>query len=268
MSLRYDASSEKPVFVANRCDYETATHFGAYWTKDQVLALADQLGIPYVDLEGINATKSIWDGQIKDRNAIMVCGVGHGNPNVYTGHFGQILLERDNASDGQLMAGRYGSFLSCEFGQALAWFIAQGMRGAFGYKVTYYFVVSTFPNSYAAYFFKSHFAFDRAWLEGKTSREAYDTCKAAYDAAIAEASPTIARYLIWDRDGMTYEGDWPAGPYVSPPPKLKCCVCGQEFAVCQDLVDHICFHHCEQPPQPKPCWLPKWLRNLLGCQLP
>lgn len=268
LSLRYNASNAKRSFVANRCDFETATHYGAYWTKDQVLTLADKLGIPYIDLEGMSAYKAAWDRAITENDAVMVCGVGHGNNSVYTGQNYQILLQKGSDSDAQLMAGRFGSFLSCEFGQALDWFVANGMKGAFGYKVTYYFVVSTFPDSYAAYFFKSHFTFDRAWLQGKTAAEAWDLCRAAYDQAIAEAPDTVARYLIWDRDGMVYAGDPSLGPYVPPPPKYKCCACGQEFDKCQDLVDHICFTHCEPPPPPKPCWLPGWLRRLLGCPLP
>ena len=210
--------------VANRCDYEQATHWGAYWTKWGVLDYAAlcQPPIPYVDLYGPQATQAGWREAIIGSNAIFVCGVGHGNEQVFTGQNQEILLDRGNGYDRTLMVGRYGSFLSCVFGQAAQDFVAAGMAGFFGYTDTYWFMASIYPNSIASPFFTSHFTFDRALLSGKSVEEAYDLALAAYNTAIAGADSESARYLISDRDAMHLIAlDFGAGPYkgeVTPPP--------------------------------------------------
>ena len=210
--------------VANRCDYEQATHFGAYWTKAQVLDYAATINppIPTVDLYAAAATRAGWRAAIVDNSAIFVCGVGHGNESVFTGQNEEILLDRYRAEDKSLMAGRWGSFLSCVFGQAAQDFVDAGMRGFFGYRETYYFMVSAYPDGVAEKFFASHFTFDRSLMNGLSLAEAWDLCKAAYNAAIASADPATAYYLIWDCDAMTIASDdMDAGPYmgdVTPPP--------------------------------------------------
>jgi len=210
--------------VANRCDYEQATHWGAYWTKWGVLDFAAecQPPVPYVDLYAAQATQTGWRQAIIDNNAIFVCGVGHGNEYVFTGQNQEILLDVGNPYDLTLMEGRYGSFLSCVFGQAAEAFVGSGMLGFFGYTDTYWFEAAVYPNSLATPFFTSHFTYDRALLSGKSQREAFDLCTAAYNSAIASADPGSARYLISDRDAMHLDArDESTGPYkgeVQPPP--------------------------------------------------
>jgi len=210
--------------VANRCDYEQATHWGAYWTKWGVLDFAAgcQPPIPYVDLYAAQATQAGWRQAIIDNGAIFVCGVGHGNDYVFTGQNEEILLDVGNPYDLTLMEGRYGSFLSCVFGQAAEAFVGAGMLGFFGYTDTYWFEAAVYPNSLATPFFTSHFTYDRALLSGKSQREAFDLTTAAYNQAIASADQTTARYLISDRDAMHLAAlDESTGPYMGstqPPP--------------------------------------------------
>jgi hypothetical protein len=210
--------------VANRCDYEQATHWGAYWTKWGVLDYAALCTppIPYVDLYGPQATQAGWREAIIGSNAIFVCGVGHGNEQVFTGQNQEILLDRGDGYDRTLMVGRYGSFLSCVFGQAAQDFVNAGMLGFLGYTDTYWFMASIFPNSIASPFFTSHFVFDRALLAGKSLEMAYLAAQSAYTDAIAAADPEMARYLISDRDCMYLVAqDITKGPYcgdVTPPP--------------------------------------------------
>jgi hypothetical protein len=175
-----------------------------------------------VDLYGADATKANWRSTIASNSAIFVCGVGHGNENVFTGQNQEYLLNRLDAYDLTLMKGRYGSFLSCVFGQAADDFVNAGMLGFFGYTDTYWFMASIFPNSIASPFFTSHFAFDRALLDGKSLREAFALATEAYNKAIASADAESARYLISDRDAMHLAAfDDSTGPYmgeVTPPP--------------------------------------------------
>jgi hypothetical protein len=228
--------------VANRCDYEQATHWGAYWTKWGVLdyAAVCQPPIPTVDLYAALATQAGWRQAIINNNAIFVCGVGHGNEYVFTGQNEEILLDRGNPYDLTLMKGRYGSFLSCVFGQSSETFVGSGMLGFFGYTETYWFMASIYPNSVASPFFTSHFTFDRALLSGKSMREAFDLATAAYNTAIAKADPTSARYLISDRDAMHFDAlDESTGPYrgevqpppTPPPPPSSCPVAGAIVAM-------------------------------------
>jgi hypothetical protein len=175
-----------------------------------------------VDLYAAQATQTGWRQAIIDNNAIFVCGVGHGNEQVFTGQNEELLLNVTDPYDLQLMIGRYGSFLSCVFGQAAETFVDAGMLGFFGYTDTYWFEAAIYPNSLATPFFTSHFTYDRALLSGKSQREAFDLTTAAYNQAIASADQTTARYLISDRDAMYLAAlDESTGPYMGstqPPP--------------------------------------------------
>jgi hypothetical protein len=178
------------------------------------------------------------------------------------------LLSSLYPDDLDLMNGRWGSFLSCEFGKAGQAFVNAGMKGFFGYSETYWFEISTFPNSQAELFFGSHYSFDRCAEVGGSWYEAWNDTKVAYDAAIAKADPVTARYLIWDRDCMVMYGDVNSGPYYQgPPAETKTCYwCNYETDNMVLMLSHICKEHCYLKPK-RPQWC-QWFGSLVGCPLP
>jgi hypothetical protein len=254
--------------VSNRCDYEQATRWGAYWTKKLAVDFAKEKGIPVVDLYAALATRSNWFAEIEGKDAIFVNGVGHGNATVYTGQNQEILLCSAYADDLVLMNGRWGSFLSCEFGKAGPAFVNAGMKGFFGYSETYWFEISEFPNDVAEFFFGSHYTFDQGVIAASSYTSAFAKTKAVYDAAIAQADPVTARYLIWDRDCMVMYGDVNSGPYYQGPPAetKKCYWCNYETDNMPLMLAHICEEHCYLKPQ-RPAWC-RIFGNLVGCPLP
>jgi len=258
----------KRKLVVNRCKWDPATDYGAYWSDELILQKARDLDIPYEDLYAALARKANWDHAIESNDAILVCGTGHGNEQVYTGQDGEALLTRGREEDGELMRGRFGAFLSCVFGQAADWFMAKGMRGFYGYTVTFYFLASNYPNSAAEGFFRADAAVIISYLKGGTNKDRREASDAAWDAFIASADAYTARYAIWDRDGRIFRGLDDDGPYLPEPPTFKCCVCGVECEVCGDLITHICREHCPEPPQPERPWWCKIFGRLVGCPLP
>lgn len=252
--------------LVTRPDFETATHWGQWHFLDKQIAEAKRQGLTCFDLYAEQDIKTIFAKTVDEQDPVFICGVGHGNPSCYTGQNYDILLDRSVEAYVR-MKDRCGSFLSCEWGQSAKQFVDMGCLGFFGYTVTYYFCISTYPNQVAEWFFGSHAAYDFAILRGKSQKEAFDECVKAYNAAIAEADPTSCRYLVWDRDGMTFQGDGELHPYPHeppPPPKEKCCKCAQEFDSCGDLVTHVVYVH---GPSRVPCWLPSFIRKWLGCPL-
>jgi hypothetical protein len=262
-------SEQKSKLVCLRPDYETATHWGQYWFQDQVLKLADAKQIPYLDLYGMNDYKGYFDEVMKQPENKFLCGIGHGNQQLIVGHNGQELLNVTNPDDLQLMQGKHGSFLSCLFGSSAKTWVDNGMLSFFGYKVTYYFVISTYPNSFASPFFKSHCTYDREILCGTQPTIAFTKCRDAYDQEILKQPDWIARYLINDRDGITLEYNLDKSPFAPQPPELQCYFCSFKCTDIEVMKAHIIDVHCpECPPWPDPCWLPAWLRRWLGCKLP
>jgi hypothetical protein len=262
-------SEQKSKLVCLRPDYETATHWGQYWFKDQVLKLADVRGIEYYDLYGANDYKAYFNEVMKQSNAKFVCGIGHGNDFMIVGHNNQTLLDVRNSDDLQLMQDKHGSFLSCNFGSSAKVWVQKGMLSFFGYKVTYYFVTGNYPNSFAEPFFKSHCCYDREILQGTQPTIAFSKTSDAYDQEIVRQPDWVARYLISDRDGMVLEFSDNRSPFAPAPQKIKCYFCEFECTDVEVMKAHIIGSHCPPcPPWPDPCWLPSWLRDWLGCKLP
>jgi hypothetical protein len=263
-------SLERLPLVVNRPDFESATHFGAYWTNEDLVKVARAKGIPVVDLYQVDAIKAKWDGAIKDQNAILVGGCGHGNATQYTGQNVNVLLNSVKSADLDMMKGRWGSFLSCIFGRSARTFVDAGMRGFFGYTEEFWFATSAYPNSYAGPFFNSHYAFDQALLAGKSMREAWAACDAAWLAEIARSNPYTERYLIWDHDHMIMAGDPENGPYLAPPePKYTCPWGDYKTDDLEALKTHILDVHCPVcPPEPeRPLWC-QWFGDLVSCPIP
>jgi len=203
--------------VVSRPDFDLATKYGAYWFNYLDIEKLKALKIDYVDLYKENAIKEKFFEEVAKSNVVV--GIGHGNKWIFSGQDREPLLTSNTRECAELMAGKWGSFLSCEFGNAADWFVQNGMRGFFGYRVIYYFAAAVFPNSYANHFFRGHLAFDCAWFEGKTSREAWNIMIEAYKEGIKNA-PTmdIKRLLMWDLQGAYFAGDWESGPFVEQPP--------------------------------------------------
>lgn len=221
-----------------------------------------------MDLHDNLDNKANFNAAISESDPILLEGVGHGNASTYTGWHNEPLLKRGRLEDAKLLEGRAGSFMSCEFGQALEWFCEHGMRAGFGYDRTWYFMISIFPDGVARMFMDSHMTFIRSLYPDKTMQEAFNATFDKYNEYIRGAPATTARYLAWDRDGMLLAGDKEFKPFkpTPPPPKeVPCYWCEFKTTDLEELRKHVCDKHCQGL---TPCWWPDWLREIFGCPLP
>ena len=230
--------------VVNRCKFDLATTYSNFWGY-QVVRYAKEQGLNYKDLDGKLAVKPNWDPAIQERPQAFACGTGHGNPTKYSGQNMNILLDLESTADQALMTGRYGSFLSCSFGQGMQKWLDAGMRTFLGYREDYVFVAGTHApdDAIAQTFGNSHHAYDLAFLDAKqkgvSDKEADEQ---AYQASQAR-----------------YQKEYENARYPEHRQYLKYC---QIIQVHGAKVE-------EQPPPPpenKYCILPEWLRRWLKCR--
>jgi hypothetical protein len=252
-----------------RPDFDMATKHSAFWMQQLLLPKLKELGYEYIDLYKDKANYDEFKKAMQQ--CVMLSGSGHGNEEVFTGQNKQVLLHVKSIESKQIMYGKFGSFLSCSFGNTAEEFAKAGMLGFFGYMRTYYFLVS-FPDPraddiVAQKFFKSHFTFDIAWLERKSTKDAFKLCIKAYNDEIVKTNDyTVARYLIWDRDSAVFAGDPNLNPFGTPEEELyKCPFCDYEDVKSKVQV-HICQIHAK-PCIKERCVLPLFLRKWIKCPL-
>ena len=264
---------ERTNVVLNRCDFETATWFGSYWTETFLKRWLEQQSIPFQDLYGDWATKENFKVYC-DNSLLMVSGVGHGNTNVFTGQDYDVLLDARSQSDLKDMAEVVISALSCEFGASMQKWIDAGCNVFHGYDKTYYFMAGSGQrsDSTASLFGDAHFIFDKTWLSGwKNGRNDW---KAAHEASYNRYTQNAQRtwgsaqyYLLWNRDNMVSGVGQGVPPEPEPPPEPEvwncpyCDFTGDRFS----LAIHIQDVH--GPDLAYPCFLNATIRRWIGCGL-
>jgi hypothetical protein len=249
-----------------RPSFETATRVAGYWFEQLVFPIAKEQNIEIIDLYYSDAVKQNFRKALIERDPIFVGGVGHGSEKNYTGWYYDILLNRDDQMDWMLMEERSGSFLSCKFGLAGETFVEHGMRGFRGYTDYFVFMVSGGNDGAAEPFMRCHMIYDFNILRGMKQGEAHEIALREWDKEIAGADITSARFLIQDRDADKFFGDPDYAPFYRPPePQVfKCYWCSNEYTNLDELLKHVCEAHCAKP---RPCILPKWIRQFVGCPL-
>jgi len=213
---------EKPSVLVIRPNFEVATQYGWYYQNLYNIQKCQELNIPYVDLQGNKAVKKYFVDAIKNYDPVLIVGTGHGNPTTFTGQNYNVLLTKFNLNDAELVKGRWLSLLSCEFGQSFDWWVAQGVKGIYGYNRTFVFSGEQYPNSVARLFFDAHHQFDLALFNLLSAKQAWDISTQIWNKYISEAPEDVARYLVWDRDSRVFMGDWNGNPFKpSPTPTEK-----------------------------------------------
>lgn len=210
--------------LVSRPSFETATKYGHYWFGQLVVEPAQQAGLNVIDLEKDKAVRAEFFNAIDEHNPIYITGVGHGNETTFTGQNYSVLLKVDDQETIKRVPNRHFHLLSCRTGAQLGpWLVDNGAVAYHGYKVTYYFIISTFPNTYAKPFFDSDTTIDRVLFEGKTHKEAKQACIAKYNQYIEDPNtPEICkRYLKWDLDGYVFYGDENSTITTPPPPPRR-----------------------------------------------
>jgi hypothetical protein len=189
---------------------DTACHWGQYWMKVYVVDPFRKAGCEVVDLFGDKAIRTEVLKACKRSNFVYFSGLGHGNATTFTGQRKQPIFWKGDKETCAISDGHHFNFLSCVFGKEGAKWMAEecGAIGVHGYKESFYFVVSTYPNSVAKPFFDAHTTVDRELLKGKTHGSAHNACIARFNYWIAHAPNDAAkRYLIHDRNCKVFYGN-------------------------------------------------------------
>lgn len=220
--------SVKPVIVLNRPQFEPATNIGSFWSEKYIKLYARDNGYTCIDLQREKAIRINWQNALVDNPACFECGVGHGNAHTYTGQQYSVLIDATLPSDVAAQKGRYGSYLSCQYGQTLQQMIDAGMKTFHGYREDFIFVcadLSNIADAIAETFGRSHFAYDQRLLKelakgtdpATADQRAYESAQAQWLVEYKKATyPDHKQFLMYD---SVIEVHAPGSTAPPPPPQ-------------------------------------------------
>ncbi len=181
-------------------------------------------GFTVVALTGTDDVRANFIPAAKNGLTTYIGGVGHGNYNLYTGHWGDRILQI-GLYDSSEVKGKAVHFLSCRTGRDLGPdAVGNGAKAYAGYDENFTFVWddSTTPVNEFKLFIKSDATFDLQMAAGATAGEAFDATKQAFDAAIAQVPNTAAAtWLTYDRNHIRLHGSRAAS--IKPVRWVKIC---------------------------------------------
>lgn len=130
--------TDKNCALILRPDFDVACAYGRYWyglVIDDLL----YLGLTVVDISGKDVTKQNVDRAISNYDPIYVTGIGHGGPDVFTGHNYEDIFTTCDCSN---LKNRDIYLLSCQTAQRLGLdMIEKGALSYEGYWISYTFVI-------------------------------------------------------------------------------------------------------------------------------
>lgn len=197
----------RALFCENTTDNVTTPI--ANWRIANVHPKFANRGFTVVALTGTNDVRTNFVPVAKNGLTTYIGGVGHGNYNLYTGHWGDHILEVGQYDSAEVK-GKVLHFLSCRTGRDLGPdTVANGARAYTGYDENFTFVwdVSTTPVNEFLLFIRSDATFDLHMAAGATAGQAFNATMQAFNAAIAQVPNTAAAtWLTYDRDHLRLHG--------------------------------------------------------------
>ncbi len=211
------------LFCENTTDEVTAPL--AQYRIAHVHPLFKECGFTPIVLKGTDDIRSLFTPEAKRSLTVYISGVGHGNYTLYSGHWGDILLEV-GCYDPAEVQGKSIHFLSCRTGRQLGSdAVEAGADSYLGYNENY--ILQWDDGSTPAVdefelFARSDSIYDLMMACGGTAKRALDATLQAYNAAIAEVPNQVAAtYLTWDRDHLALHGK--ASARIGPQKSVRLC---------------------------------------------
>jgi len=191
--------------IFSRPDFDdTAIRWGTWWTAE----LIKKCPLQVVELYAEQARRAPNEAAIRAHPKAYYYGFGHGNRGVFTGQDFEAIMDYNNVD---LWKEAWVHLLSCEVFADLGKLLGHGS----GYEKTYYFYISTHPNSVAEQYFDSDHQYMLAlWIKKVSRGEAQRILKDKYTEYYAQGRPG-RDYLPWDRDAHVITGD----PNEKPEPE-------------------------------------------------
>lgn len=201
--------TNRALFCENTTDSVT-TPFANYRIAN-VHSVFQARGFNVTMLQGADDVRANFVPQAKKVLTVYLGGIGHGNYNVYTGHWGDHILEV-GLYDAAEVNGKAIHLLSCRTARDLGPdTVANGAKCYSGYSEN--FILQWDDGTTPAVnefelFARSDSTYDIMMANGATAQEAYDATIQAFNAARAQVPNTVAAtYLTWDRDHLRLHGD-------------------------------------------------------------
>lgn len=214
--------TNRALFCENTTDGVTTPI--ANWRIANVHPEFQRRGFTVVPLTGTDDVRANFVPAAKNRLTTYISGIGHGNYDLYTGHWGDIILKVGNYDSAEVKSKTI-HFLSCRTGRDLGPdTVVNGSSTYFGYDENFHFVWddSTTPVDEFLLFVRSDATFDLQMAAGATASQAFNTTKQAFNAAIAQVPNTAAAtWLTYDRDHMKLHGS--ATATIKPFRWIKVC---------------------------------------------
>jgi hypothetical protein len=215
--------TNQALFCENTTDAVT-TPFANYRIAN-VHPVFQARGFGVIVLQGVEDVRANFVPKAKGALTVYIGGIGHGNYDVYTGHWGDHILHIGDY-DATEVKGKAIHFLSCRTARDLGPdTVANAANCYTGYTENFVLVWDdgTTPavNEFEL-FARSDSTFDLAMVNGATALEAHKATIQAFNAAIAEVPNTVAAtWLAWDRDHFKLHGDGAAA--IQPYRAVKIC---------------------------------------------
>lgn len=197
------------LFCENTTDQVT-TPFAKYRFK-HVHPVFDSCGFTVVVLKDTDDVRANFVPQATKELTVFLSGIGHGNFNVYTGHFGNHILESCKYSSDEVK-NKSIHFLSCRTARDLGPdAVAKGANSYAGYIEN--FILQWDDGSTPAVnefelFAKSDSTYDIMMANGATAKKAFDATYQAFNTAISQVPNQVAAtYLTLDRDRLRMHGN-------------------------------------------------------------
>ena len=167
-------------------------------------------GFTVVALTGTDDVRANFIPAAKNGLTTYISGVGHGNYNLYTGHWGDRILEVGQYDSAEVKSKAI-HFLSCQTAKLLGPdTVKKGAKAYAGYDENFHFVWddpnTPFINEFLL-FVRADATFDLQMAAGATAGQAFIATRQAFDAAIAQVPGTAAAsWLTYDRDHLRLHG--------------------------------------------------------------
>ena len=212
----------RALFCENTTDNVTTPI--ANWRIAHVHPRFRSRGFITVALTGTDDVRARFVPVAKNGLTTYIGGVGHGGYNLYTGHWGDRILEV-GYYDAAEVKRKTLHFLSCRTARDLGPdTVANGAKAYAGYDENFHFVwdvPSTRVNEFLL-FVKADATFDLHMAAGANAGRAFAATKQAFNAAIAQVPNTAAAtWLTYDRDHLKLRGSRAAT--IKPSRWVKIC---------------------------------------------
>jgi len=198
----------RALFCENTTDNVTTPI--AQWRIANVHPKFSDRGFTVVALTGTDDVRVNFVPAAKNGLTTYIGGVGHGNYNLYTGHWHNHILEIGHYDSAEVKS-KAMHFLSCRTGRDLGPdTVANGAKAYSGYDENFTFVwddpSTPFINEFLL-FVRADATFDLQMAAGATAGQAFAATKQAFDAAISQVPNTAAAtWLTYDRDHLRLHG--------------------------------------------------------------